>query len=317
MKVYITRPIPQNGIAMLKKEHEVIVNPEDRVLSREQLQQAVKGVEAIVSLVTDKVDGELLDAAGPQLKIVANYAVGYDNIDLIAAKERNVLVSNTPEVLNEAVAEHAFALLMAVARRVVEADRFTRAGRYKQWEPLGFLGIELNGKTLGVMGLGRIGSRVAEIGKSFGMRVVYYDVKQNKEFEQSIGAQLLSKEELLKAADVVSVHVPLVESTHHFIVGKDFAIMKDTAILINTSRGPVVDENALVEALKTKIIFGAGLDVFEREPELTLGLAECENVVITPHIASATTEAREGMARVAAENVLAALAGKIPPNLVK
>ncbi len=316
MKIYITRPILQNGITMLKKNHEVIVNPEDRVLTKEELKQAVKGSDAIVALLTDTIDGELLEAAGPQLKIVANYAVGYDNIDLAAAKEKNVLVSNTPEVLSEAVAEHAFTLVMAVARRVVEADRFMRAGHYKQWEPLGFLGVELKGKLLGILGLGRIGSRVGEIGKSFGMHIGYYDIQRNEEFERAMGATFLSKEEVLQTADVVSVHVPLLESTRHFIGRQEFAIMKDTAILVNTSRGPVVDEGALVEALNTKTIFGAGLDVFEQEPKLSPGLAECDNVIITPHIASATTEAREAMARVAAENVLAALAGKTPPNLV-
>lgn len=317
MNVMVTRPIPETGITLLREHHEVVVQPDERPLSHQELKAFVRGAHAILSMLTDKIDAEVMDAAGPELKIVANYAVGYDNIDLETATQRNVLVTNTPEVLNEAVAEHAFALVLAVARRVVEADRFTRAGRYQGWAPKGFLGIELKGKTIGVVGLGRIGSRVAEIASSFGMSVAYHDVKQNRAFEERLGAKFLSKHELLKTADVVSLHLPLNPGTKHFVSGGDLAIMKSTAILINTSRGPVVDEAALVQALKSRTIFGAGLDVYEREPQLVAGLADLPNVVLTPHIASATHEARGAMSRVAAENILAALAGKTPPNLVK
>lgn len=317
MKVVVTRPIPETGIEMLKKEHEVTVQPQERVLSRDELKELVKRAHAILSMVTDKIDGEVLAAAGPQLKIVANYAVGFDNIDIAAAKAANVLVTNTPDVLNEAVAEHTFALVMSVSRRVVEADQFIRKGRYHGWDPKGFLGVEFKGKTMGIIGLGRIGSRVAEIAVAFGMQVVYHDVKQNPEFEHELNAKFLSKDDLLKTADVVSLHVPLLDSTRHLISSSELAIMKGTAVLVNTSRGPVVDEVALVEALKSKKIFGAGLDVYESEPRLTPGLAELPNVVLTPHIASATQEAREAMSKVAAENILAALAGKTPPNLIR
>ena len=317
MKIFVTRPIPESGIELLSQEHEVVVQPEQRVLGPDELKALVKGADAILSMVTDKIDTEVLAAAGSRLKIVANYAVGYDNIDLAAAKAANVLVTNTPQVLNEAVAEHTFALAMTVCRRVVQADQFTRKGRYHGWDPKGFLGIELKGKTIGVIGLGRIGSRVGQIASSFGMSVVYNDVKPNLEFEGKLGAKFLSKQELLKTSDIVTLHVPLLETTRHLISKPELSIMKDTAVLINTSRGAVVDEAALIEALKSKKIFGAGLDVFENEPKLTAGLAELPNVVLTPHIASATHEAREAMSKLAAENILAALEGRKPPNLVK
>lgn len=317
MKIVVTRPIPETGITLLSKQHEVVVQPQERALSRDELKAFIRGAHAMVSMVTDRIDSEVLEAAGSTIKIVANYAVGYDNIDLAAARQHNVLVTNTPEVLSEAVAEHAFALAMAVARRIVEADHFTRAGRYQGWDPKGFLGIELKGKTIGVIGLGRIGSRVSEIASSFGMSVVYHDIKQNPEFDKRLEARFLSKEDLLKTADIISLHLPLVPQTKHFVSRSELAIMKSTAILINTSRGGVVDEAALVQALRSRKIFGAGLDVYEEEPQLTAGLAELRSVVLTPHIASATGEAREAMSRVAAENVLAALAGKTPPNLVK
>jgi D-3-phosphoglycerate dehydrogenase len=318
-KVFVTRSIVEEGIELLKKEgFQVDINQEDRVLSKEELKKAVVGYAALLSLLTDHIDSDVLDAAGPQLKVVANYAVGFDNIDLEATKSHNVMVTNTPGVLTEAVAEHTFALLMSVSTRIVEADRFTREGKYKQWEPKGFLGPELQGKTLGVLGLGRIGSRVAEIGnKGFGMNIVYYDVKQNPDFESQFGAKYVQTEEALKTSDFVSIHVPLLPSTKHLVGKEQLAAMKNGAILINTSRGPVVDEKALIEALKEGQIAGAGLDVFENEPELSPGLADLSNVVVTPHIASATFEARNAMSKMAGENIIAALKGETPPNLVK
>lgn len=318
-KVFVCRPIPEIGINILKeKRFEVEVNRENRVLSKEELKEKVRGVDAILSLLTDKIDGEAMDAAGPQLKIVANMAVGFDNIDVQAAKTRNIMVTNTPGVLTEAVAEHTFALLLACARHIAESDRYTREGKFKQWEPLGFLGPQLTGKTIGIVGLGRIGSVVAQIAKKgFGMKVVYYDVKPNIDFEKEFEAQLLSIEDLLKNSDFVSIHVPLLPQTRHFINEERLKMMKKEAILINTSRGPVVDEKALVEALKNGEIAAAGLDVYEFEPKLSSGLAELPNVVLTPHTASATYEARNAMSRMAAENIIAALSGQTPPNLVK
>ena len=318
-KIYVTRSISEEGIELLKKKgFQVDINPEDKVLSRDELKKAVSGYDGLLCLLTDKIDGEVLDAAGKQLKIVANYAVGYDNIDIKAAAERKIYVTNTPGVLTEAVAEHTFALLMSVAKRMVEAGDFVRAGKYKQWEPKGFLGPQIWGKTIGIVGLGRIGSFVAQIAHGgFNMEVLYHDVTKNEEFEMRFSAKYREMPELLRESDFVTIHVPLLPETHHLIGAKELGTMRESAILVNTSRGPVVDEIALVEALKSKKIAGAGLEVYEHEPDLTAGLADLPNVALTPHTASATNEARSGMSRIAAENIIAALEGKTPPNLVK
>ena len=317
-KVFVARPIPEVGVEMLKEKHEVVVNSENKVLGKEQLIGAISGVDAVLSLLTDKIDDEVLESAGTQLKIVANYAVGYDNIDIKAAKKRNVFVSNTPGVLTEAVAEHALALIFSAAKSIVGADKYTRSGKYTQWEPKGFLGPQLTGKKLVVIGLGRIGSMVAEIAHlGLKMSILYHDVKRNEEFESKVDAKFGELDEVLKEADVVSIHVPLLPETKHLINKEKLALMKNSVILINTSRGPVVDEKALIEALSSKQIWAAGLDVFENEPALSPGLAELPNVVITPHTASATIEARDAMSKIAAENILAALDGQTPPNLVK
>ncbi|NOY35609.1 MAG: D-glycerate dehydrogenase [bacterium] len=320
-KIYVTRKIPESGINKLReKGYEIDINPEDKVLSREELLEALKQkpYDAVLCLLTDKIDGEVFDAA-PNAKIFANYAVGYNNIDLDAARERGVMIGNTPGVLTETVAEYTFALMLSIAHRIPEADRFTRAGKYKGWAPMLLLGTDLSNKTLGVVGLGRIGSKVASHAvKGFGMRVLYYDVKRNEEFEKEYGAEFReSVDDLMKDADFVSVHVPLLESTKGLINKERFAAMKPTAFFVNTSRGQVVDEKALVEALKNKTIKGAAIDVYENEPELAPGLAELDNVIITPHIASATEETRSKMSDLAAENIIAALEGGMPPHLVK
>jgi D-3-phosphoglycerate dehydrogenase len=318
-KIYVTRPIPEEGIEMLKKKgFKVDINSENKVLSKEELKKAVASYDAVLCLLTDKIDGDILSGAGKGLKVVANYAVGYDNIDVKAAQDRKIHVTNTPGVLTEAVAEHTFALLMTAAKHIVEADQFVRDGQYKQWEPKGFLGPQVWGKTIGIVGLGRIGSFVAQIAHGgYNMEVLYYDVKKNEEFEMRFSAKYRRLPDLLKQSDFVTIHVPLLPATHHLIGAKELGTMKESAILINTSRGPVVDEHSLVEALKTKKIAGAGLDVFEHEPDLSEGLADLPNVVLTPHTASATKEARNAMSRIAAENITAALEGKIPPNAVK
>ncbi len=317
-KIYVARPIPELGINLLKEKHEVVVNPENKVLSKDELKEEVKGVDAILSLLTDKIDSEVMASAGDQLKVIANYAVGYDNIDIEAAKQKNVMVTNTPGVLTEAVAEHAITLMFAAAKSVVEADKYTRGGKYTQWEPKGFLGPQISGKTLGVVGLGRIGSMVAKVGHSgLGMNVLYYDVKKNEEFEREVGAKYEELDSILKQADFISIHVPLLPTTKHLINKEKLALMKKSAILVNTSRGPVVDEAALIEALKAKQIWAAGLDVYENEPKLSLGLSELPNVVLTPHTASATFEARDAMSKMCAENISAVLEGQTPPNLVK
>lgn len=316
-KVFITQPIPEIGVRMLKKHFDVTQNTTDRILSRSQLKQAIRGVDAVLTLLTDHVDGKMIDAAGPQLKIIANYAVGFDNIDVGAAKRRGIMVTNTPEVLTEAVAEHTLALMMAAARRIVEADQFMRSGKYTHWQANLLLGTELKGKTLGIVGLGRIGSRVAQIAqKGFDMSIIYTDVKRNSDFEKEFQAKFYRLNELLERADVVSIHVPLLPTTQHLINAGSFKRMKKTSLLVNTSRGPVVDERSLVKALRRHEIAGAGLDVFEFEPKLASGLQSLANVVITPHTASATIEARTAMAKIAAENIISVLNDKKPLNPV-
>jgi glyoxylate reductase len=276
----------------------------------------IKSCDAILSLLTDKIDAEALDTAGPQLKIVANIAVGFDNIDLTAATARGVMAANTPGVLTDATADHAWALLFAIARRIPESEKFLRAGKFKSWGPLLFLGGDVTGRTLGIVGAGRIGHAVAMKSRGFNMRVLYADELPNSRLEQEIGAHKVSVEELLRESDFISVHVPLLPSTKHLINTDSLRLMKKTAYLINTSRGPVVDEAALAEALKNGAIAGAALDVFENEPLVHPELLKLDNVVLTPHTASATIETRSKMATMAAENIIIALAGQRPPNLV-
>lgn len=319
MKVFITRKIPDVAIKLLKnKGYQVIVGSQTRNLTAKEIAKKGKGADALLCLLTDTIDGKLMDALGPQLKVIANYAVGFDNIDIRAAKKRNIQITNTPGVLTEAVAEHAVALVFGIVRRLAESDRFVRAKKYKGWEPELFLGEELQGKILGIVGHGRTGCRVADIlQKGLGMKVLYYDVVRNKKAEARCGIQYASFSGLLKKADVVSLHVPLLPSTHHLISRKELSAMKKTAYLVNTSRGPVVDEKMLVKAMKKKWIAGAALDVFESEPTFAPGLLDLENVLLTPHIASATRETRKKMAELAAKNVIAVLSGEKPQNPVR
>lgn len=319
MKVFVTRQIPEAGIKMLReKGYDVEVSDFDGVLPREKLLEKVKGADAILSLLTDKINAEIFDAAGPQLKIVANYAVGYDNLDLEAAKKRGVMMTNTPEVLTESVAEHTIALMFTIARRIVESDQFMRDGKYVSWAPLLFLGNDLVGKILGLIGLGRIGTAVAKrMHDGFDMKIIYYDVKRNEELEKQYHLEYKNLDDLLKESDFISIHVPLLAATKHLIGESQLKMMKKTAYLINTSRGPVIDEKALVKALKSGEIKGAALDVYENEPKMAPGLAELPNTVLTPHTASATEETRAKMSELAAENIIAALEGKTPPSLIK
>ncbi len=306
-KVFICRSFPGPGIELLKDRYAVTLHKKNSVLSNWQLKRAVRGADAIVSLLTDHIDAKVMDAAGPQLKVIANYAVGFDNIDIQAAKDRKIIVTNTPGVLTQAVAEHTFALIMAVARRVVEADKFTRANKYRQWEPELLLGPELKGKTLGIIGLGRIGGVVAQIAQGFGMNVIYTDEHRSKELEKEYKVTYHQLETVLKEADVISLHVPLLPTTRHLIDEHELSLMKKTAMIINTSRGPIIHEQALIHALVQKKIWGAGLDVFEREPGISRRLEQLDNVVLTPHIASATSEARHAMSEIVAKNVIAVL----------
>jgi len=317
-KVFVTRRIPAVGIKLLKdKGWEVEVGPEGKISEKELLEK-VKGVNAILSVLTETIDGKAMGAAGKQLKIIANYAVGYNNIDVKAAKEKNILVTNTPDVLTDAVADHTVGLLFAAAQKIVAADQYTRAGKYEAWGPELFLGGDIFGKTLGIIGFGRIGSSVAErMHRGFRMKILYFDINRNPEIEEKIKAEYREIDDLLKEADFISLHTALTDATKHLINAERLTLMKPTAYLINTSRGPVIDEQALVEALKGKTIAGAALDVYENEPKLTPGLAELDNVVLTPHIASATKETRDKMAMMAAQNIITALEGQTPPNLVE
>ena len=303
-------------IDYLKGYCSVEVNPEDRILTKNELIKEVKGREGVLCMLTDTIDEEVFDATGPQCRIFANYAVGYNNIDVEAATKRSILITNTPGVLDDATADLAWALLFAVSRRIVEADRFTREGKFKSWGPTLFLGRDITGKILGVVGAGRIGSNFARKAKAFGMRILYTSTKPNPQLEKETGAKFVDKSTLLKQSDFVSLHVPLKASTHHCIGEKEFKIMKKEAVLINTSRGPVVDEKALVKALKEGEIWGAGLDVYENEPELEPGLKTLDNVVILPHIGSATIETRTNMGMIAARNIVQLFNGKIPESCV-
>ncbi len=308
--------IPQIVIDYLKGYCSVEVNPEDRILTKNELIQKVKGRDGVLCMLTDTIDGDVFDAAGPQCRIFANCAVGYNNIDVEAATKRSILITNTPGVLDDATADLAWALLFTISRRIVEADRFTREGKFKNWGPTLFLGRDITGKTVGVVGAGRIGSNFARKAKAFGMRILYTSTKPNPQLEKEAGAEFVDKSTLLKQSDFISLHVPLNTSTRHYIGEKEFKIMKKEAVLINTSRGPVVDEKALVKALKEGEIWGAGLDVYENEPELEPGLKTLDNVVILPHISSATIETRTNMGMIAARNIVQLFNGETPETRV-
>jgi glyoxylate reductase len=314
--IYVTRMIPQQTIDTLREHYDVEVNPHDRALTREELLQAVRGRNAIISLLTDTIDGAVLDAAGAQCRIVANYAVGFNNFDLSAATTRGVILTNTPGVLDDATATHAWALLLATARRISESERYVRAGKWQGWAPMAFIGQDVDNMTLGIAGLGRIGQRFARKAAAFDMNIIYTDAKPNTAFERQYNARFVDKATLLRESDYLSLHLPLLSETHHYIGAAEMAAMKPTAVLINAARGPLVDEKALVAALREKVIWGAGLDVFEDEPKLASGLAELDNVVIVPHIASATAHTRLAMGKIAADNVIRVLNGEAPLNCI-
>uniref|UniRef100_A0A7V4TFI1 D-glycerate dehydrogenase n=1 Tax=Candidatus Caldatribacterium saccharofermentans TaxID=1454753 RepID=A0A7V4TFI1_9BACT len=315
--VFITRRIPEEGIRIVASFCEVEVSDFDGVLPRKMLLEKVQGKDGILCLLTDTIDREVMEAAGPNLKVIANYAVGYNNIDVEEATRRGIMVTNTPGVLTETTADLAWALMMSVARRIVEADRFVRAGKFRGWEPMLFLGTDVYGATLGIVGFGRIGQAMARRALGFDMTVLYYDLQRVPEdVERQYRARFVPLPELLQTSDFVSLHVPLTKDTYHLIGERELRMMKQEAYLINTARGPVVDEKALVRALREGWIRGAALDVFEREPEVEPELLELENVVLAPHIGSASYATRTKMAEMAAENLVKALQGEIPPNLV-
>ena len=315
-KVYVTRKLPKKAMEMIDKECDMEVNPHDRVMTREELETAIQGIDGLLCLLTDKIDAELLDL-NPDLQVIANYAVGYNNIDIEACTERNILVSNTPGVLSDTTADFAWALLMATSRRIVEGDKFARAGKYNGWGPMLMLGGDIYNKTLGIIGLGRIGKKVAKRASGFNMNKIYYNrTKLTSEEEKKFDVEYAEFEELLKTSDFISLHVPLTDSTRHLIGKKELEMMKKTAYLINTSRGPVIDESALADALKNNEIAGAGLDVYEEEPKIHPGLIDLDNVVLNPHIASASIDTRTKMGTMAAENLIVGLKGNKMPNLI-
>lgn len=316
-RVLVTRPIMDEPTAVLSERCDVTIHENEFGIPREELLQIVKGLDALVTMLTEKVDAELLDAAGPELKIVANHAVGFDNVDLAACTAAGVMATNTPDVLTETTADTAWVLLMAAARRIGEGERFLRAKRPWIWGPLMMLGQDVHHKTIGIVGFGRIGQALARRARGFGMSVLYHDaVELPADVTGSLGAERRELDALLQESDFVSIHVNLTPETRHLFGPEQFRRMKPTAVLVNTSRGPVIDEAALVDALRDGEIFGAGLDVFEREPEVHPGLLELENAVIIPHLGSATVDTRDAMGMLAVENVFAALDGKRPPTLL-
>jgi glyoxylate reductase len=317
-KVYVTRELPERGLNMIKKYFDAEVWPDYAPPPKKVILDKVKNVDALVPLLSDKIDAEVFNAA-PKLKIVSQLAVGFDNIDLAEATKRGIYVTNTPEVLTDTTADFAWALLMAVARRVAEADRYVRGGQWKvAWHPAMLSGRDIHGATIGVVGAGRIGYAVAKRAKGFDMNILFYDIDPSRtEIEKNLGGKKVDLDTLLRESDFVTLHPPLLKETHHLINAEKLKLMKKTAYLINNSRGPVVDQNALYEALKKGEIAGAGLDVFEQEPiPLDSPLLKLDNVVVAPHISSASLETRSKMSEVVADNLVAFFQGKKPANLV-
>lgn len=315
-KVLVTRRIPDSGLKILTETCDLDIFEGEAPISRDVLLKRIKGKDGLLCLLSDKIDKEIVAAGGRSLKVISNYAVGYNNIDVEEATKSGVLVTNTPGVLTDATADLTWALLLACARRIPKSDSLVRDGRFVGWSPTLLLGREVYGKTLGIIGMGEIGAAVARRAKGFGMKTIYHNRKRDPEAEKELGAMYVSVDDLLRNSDYVSLHVPLTPETRHLIGEREFAMMKPTAILLNVSRGEVIDEKSLIKALKEGRIDSAGLDVYEKEPRLSPGLAELDNVVLTPHTGSATYESRDRMAVMAAENLVAGLRGERPPNLV-
>lgn len=313
-RVFVSRVIPEAGLSLLRSCCDVTVWPHDRPPSRDELIAQAADKDALVCLLTEKIDGAVL-AAIPTVKIIANVAVGFDNLDVAAGTAAGVVMTNTPGVLDDTTADLAFALLMTTARRLVEGDRLVRSGTWGGWGIMQLLGHDVHHATLGIVGFGRIGRGVARRARGFSMDVIYYDgIRAPAEIERELGVQFVDMDALLARADFVSLHVPLLPETRHLIDAAALKKMKRTAILVNSSRGPVIDEGALVSALRAGTIAGAGLDVYENEPQLTPGLTQLDNVVLLPHIGSASHATRGKMAEIAARNVIAFFSGERPPT---
>lgn len=317
--IFISRRIFREAIEKLEESgHRVEVNDSSRILPKEELIEKIRGKSGLICFLNDTIDTEVLNS-NPDLKVISNVAVGYDNIDVEAATKQNVMVTNTPGILTETTADLAFSLLMSAARRIPEADRYSRAGKYEGWELMQpHTGVDVYGKTLGIIGMGRVGTAVARRGhKGFDMHIMYYDVRRNEEAEKELGAEFVDFDEVLKRSDFISIHAPLIKETKRMFSTEEFKKMKNNAILINAARGPIVDEDALVEALKKGEIRGIAIDTFEKEPKVHPELAKIEEyVVLAPHIGSASRATRLKMAMMAVDNMIAGLKGERPPNLV-
>lgn len=315
-KVYVTRQLPAGGLDILAAEHQVDINPHDRPLTRQELLAVAREYDAVICLLSDSIDSEIIQAAKGKVRIFANYAVGYDNIDIAAAAQAGIFITNTPGVLTEATADIAWALLLAAARHIVAADQFTRSGKFKGWHPTAFLGRDFYGATLGIVGAGRIGQATARRAKGFNMEILYYNRSRREEFEAECGARRTDLRTLLAASDFVSVHLPLTPETRGLLDSSHLELMKPTAVLVNTARGPVLDEACLARMLGSGRLAAAGLDVYAEEPKIHPALLELGNVVLLPHIGSASWQTRLKMANMAAANVRAVLAGGQPANAV-
>ena len=316
-KVLVTRPIREEPTRRLRERCDVTIDENDFGIPRDDLLAMVAGADALITMLTERVDAELLAAVGPQLKIVANHAVGFDNVSLPDCTAAGVMATNTPDVLTETTADTAWALMMAAARRIPEGDRFLRSDAPWIWGPMMMLGQDLHDRTLGIVGFGRIGQAMARRAQGFGMKVIYHDAfRPPPETERALNARYRELDDLLQEADLVTLHTNLTPETHHMIDAARLDAMKPTAVLVNTSRGPVIDEAALADALETGQIFAAGLDVFENEPEVHPKLLELENAVVIPHLGSATVDTRIAMGLLAADNLIAALEGRRPPTLL-
>ncbi|MEI8062119.1 MAG: D-glycerate dehydrogenase [bacterium] len=321
MNIYVTRQVPEIAIKMLvEKGYKVTIGKSTVPLKKKDLLKiaSTQEYDAFLTLLTDPIDEDFFITAGPKLRVVSNYAVGFNNISIEAATKHGVKVTNTPGSFSDCIAEHAVAMVFALTTRLVEADTYVRKGKYKGWDPMIFIGEDVSGKTVGLLGAGNIGERFAtHMAKGFNCKILYYDVRRNEQIERELGATYFSNpDEVIRQADILSLHVPLLPSTKHMINTEKLHMMKKTAILINTARGPVVDENALVKALQDGVLAGAGIDVYEFEPKLAKGLAKLNNVVLTPHIASARTSARNEMATLAAQNIIDVFEGRSPKGLV-
>ncbi len=310
MKIFITREIPEAGLTLLKKSgFEVIVYNKDNPIPRKEFLNQLKDCDGLISLLTEKIDKEAIDKM-KKCKVIANYAVGFNNIDIDYAKSKGIIVTNTPDVLTDSTSDLAMTLVLACARRILEAEKLVRDKKFKGWKPKLFLGMELRDKYFGILGAGRIGSAVAKRAHAFGCKILYFSDIQNSEIEKKLGAKRESLNSLLKKSDIISVHLPLNKKTYNLLNETNLHLLKKSAILINTARGEIVDEKFLIVMLKENKIFAAGLDVYENEPKLNKEFYSLKNVILLPHIGSGTTEARDKMSLLAAKNVIAVLSGK-------